>query len=63
MAGRVRTDSARAENGLVQMLKQTNKLTGFIPLLHFLRAEVRRRRADNVDATTTPRVKERGERK
>lgn len=30
-------DKERVENRLVQMLKQTHKLTGFIPPVHFLR--------------------------
>lgn len=36
MAGSSRIDRERVENRLVQMLKQTYKLTGFIPPFHFL---------------------------
>lgn len=35
-------DKEKVENRLVQMLKQTFKLTGFIPPVHFLRGRGRR---------------------
>ena len=52
----------RGENRLVHMLKQTYKLTGFIPLFRFLKGGGGRegggRRIDKVDATAAPCVKE-----
>lgn len=59
IASRAGRDMERVENRLVHMLKQTYKLTGFIPSFVSSKEEGEGgRRVDKVDATAAPCVKE-----